>query len=232
MTKSPLSTPRKRTTFPKGRARQPVRRVRIPDAPRSFRNRRHRRQSTPSEANDAPNISVINDAAKSFGSPADTAIHPTIDRQANAATSTKVLTPAAIRAHPNPRNINTPHNTESPPNIPPEISAVFAPAGFDKNPATPQSTRKIPKPTNQRPQTFISPIIDAARTRTSWIAQPQSLLRSADSLAPAHLACGGLWPFTPNACALRCLLPSVQKFLSPTFPPRLPPGQEAIRLRS
>ena len=209
--------------------------MRIPDAPGTLPRHPHPRDhrvKTTRLANDAPNISVIKNAAKSFGSPADTAIHPTIDRHANAATSTKVLTHAATRAHPTPRNINTPHNAESPPNIPPESSAVFAPAGFDKNPATPQSTRKIPKPTNQRPQKFISPIIDAARTRTSWIAQPQPILRSVDSLAPAHLPCGGLWPSAPSARALRCSLPSLKKFLSPTFSPRLPPGQEAIRLRN
>jgi hypothetical protein len=75
----------------------------------------------------------------------------------------------------------------------------------------------MPNPTNQRPQNFISPIIDAARTRTSWIAQPQPILRSVDSLAPAHLACGGLWPSAPSARALRCSLPSVKNSSAQLF---------------
>ncbi len=35
------------------------------------------------------------------------------------------------------------------------MRAVFAPEGFDKNPATPQTKRKIPKPINHRAQNFI-----------------------------------------------------------------------------
>jgi hypothetical protein len=51
--------------------------------------------------------------------------------------------------------MSTPQNAESPPKVPPEINAVFAPAGFDEYPAIPQRIRKIPNPTNHRPQKFI-----------------------------------------------------------------------------
>jgi len=152
--------------------------VRIPDAPGTLPRHPHPRDhrvKTTRLANDAPNISVIKNAAKSFGSPADTAIHPTIDRQANAATSTKVLTHAATRAHPNPRNINTPHNAESPPNIPPESNAVFAPAGFDKNPAIPQTIRKIPNPTNHFPENFIQYSIARCRSRIKSCISPMRI---------------------------------------------------------
>jgi len=59
-----------------------------------------------------------------------------------------VLTRAAALAHVNPFSMSTPQNADNPPNVPPEISAVFAPAGLDKYPATPQRMRKIPNPTN------------------------------------------------------------------------------------
>ncbi len=62
---------------------------------------------------------------------------------------------AAIQAQPSPRDISTPHSAERNPKVPPEIRAVFAPEGFDKKPATPQTKRKIPNPINQRPQNFM-----------------------------------------------------------------------------
>ncbi|MFM8982603.1 MAG: hypothetical protein ACKOLA_06785, partial [Spartobacteria bacterium] len=60
-----------------------------------------------------------------------------------------------IHAQLNPLHINMPHIAERNPKVPPEMRAVFAPEGFDKNPATPQTKRKIPKPINQRPQKFM-----------------------------------------------------------------------------
>jgi hypothetical protein len=111
--------------------------------------------STPMETSDAASMSDIREAANSFGSPASTAIHPAVALQVNTAAKNPVQTSAAIHAQPNPRNIRTPHTAERNPNVPPEMRAVFAPEGFDKNPATPHTKRKIPKPTNQRPVNFI-----------------------------------------------------------------------------
>ena len=110
---------------------------------------------TASEASEATSISVINDAAKSFGSPAAQAIHPAVARHAKAATKTSVLTHAAFLAQAKPFSMSKPQSADNAPNVPPDMSAVLAPAGFDKYPAIPQRIRKIPNPANHRPQKFI-----------------------------------------------------------------------------
>ncbi len=107
------------------------------------------------ETSEPASMREISDAAKSFGSPAETAIHPAAARQVKTAARNPVQPRAAIHAQPNPRNINTPQTAERNPKVPPERRAVFAPEGFDKNPASPQTKRKIPKPMNQRPQSFM-----------------------------------------------------------------------------
>ena len=94
-------------------------------------------QSTPIETSDPASISVIKDAAKSFGSPASTAIHPADARQVKTAAKNPVQTSAAIHALANPRSINTPQAADNSPKVPPEMRAVLAPEGFDKNPASP-----------------------------------------------------------------------------------------------
>jgi hypothetical protein len=119
-----------------------------PDQPRFF-------ISTPIETSDPASISEISEAANNFGSPAETAIHPAAARQVNTSAKNPVHTRDAIQAQANPRCINTPQAADSIPKVPPEIRAVFAPEGFDKNPATPQRIKKIPNPTNQRPLVFI-----------------------------------------------------------------------------
>ena len=50
--------------------------------------------------------------------------------------------------------------------VPPDINAVFAPAGLDKYPATPQRIRKIPNPTNHRPQNLMPDILSRASDST------------------------------------------------------------------
>ena len=67
---------------------------------------------------------------------------------------------AAIQAQAKPRSINKPHAAESAPKVPPDIRAVFAPEGFDKNPASPQRIKKTPNATNQRPLVFIIWVAD------------------------------------------------------------------------
>jgi hypothetical protein len=139
------------------------------------------RQSTNKEASEATSIVVINDAANSLGCPSAKAIHPATDRHANAATRTIVLAQAAVLAQEKPFSMSTPQTAESPPKAPPEISAVFAPAGLDKYPTTPQKIRKIPNPTNQRPQKFIATLSKSSQIRTSRItmlAKGPSALRS------------------------------------------------------
>lgn len=72
-------------------------------------------------------MQVINVAANHFSDcPSANAIHPTMDRQVNAAKNTPQQTIAAIRAHEKPRPSKTPQTIESPPQMPPEINAVLA----------------------------------------------------------------------------------------------------------
>jgi hypothetical protein len=111
--------------------------------------------STPIETIEPASISEINEAANNFGSPAEKAIQPTVARQVKTTAKNPVHPSAAIHAQPIPRSIRNPHAADKIPNVPPEISAVFAPKGFDKNPATPQRIKNSPNPTNQRPQNFI-----------------------------------------------------------------------------
>jgi hypothetical protein len=111
--------------------------------------------STPIETIEPASISEINEAANNFGSPAEKAIQPTVARQVKTTAKNPVHPSAAIHAQPIPRSIRNPHAADKIPNVPPEISAVFAPEGFDKNPATPQRIKNSPNPTNQRPQNFI-----------------------------------------------------------------------------
>jgi hypothetical protein len=75
----------------------------------------------------------------------------------NTAAKKPVHPRAAIQAQAKPRSINKPHAAESAPKVPPDIRAVFAPEGFDKNPASPQRIKKTPNATNQRPLVFITP---------------------------------------------------------------------------
>jgi hypothetical protein len=111
--------------------------------------------STPIETIEPTSISEINEAANNFGSPAEKAIQPTVARQVKTTAKNPVHPSAAIHAQPIPRSIRNPHAADKIPNVPPEISAVFAPEGFDKNPATPQRIKNSPNPINQRPQNFI-----------------------------------------------------------------------------
>lgn len=107
------------------------------------------------ERHDAASMRVIKEAAKSFGSPAATAIHPTEALQKNTAVKNVVEMRAARRAWGYRRSIRNPQNAERSPKVPPDRRAVFAPVGFDKNPAMPHRMRKSPKPKNQRPVKFI-----------------------------------------------------------------------------
>jgi hypothetical protein len=111
--------------------------------------------STPIETIEPTSISEINEAANNFGSPAEKAIQPTVARQVKTTAKNPVHPSAAIHAQPIPRSIRNPHAADKIPKVPPEISAVFAPEGFDKNPATPQRIKNSPNPTNQRPENFI-----------------------------------------------------------------------------
>jgi hypothetical protein len=84
-------------------------------------------------------------AATSFcDCPPWTASHVTVARQANTAVRNPVVASAALRAHPWPRRMRTPHAMESAPNVPPERRAVFALSGFDRNPITPTAMRNAP----------------------------------------------------------------------------------------
>jgi len=112
--------------------------------------------SIPIETSEPTSISEINEAANNFGSPAETAIQPAIARQVNTSAKNPVHPSAAIHAQAIPRSIRNPHAADKIPKVPPEISAVFAPEGFDKNPATPQRIKNTPNPTNQRPQNFMT----------------------------------------------------------------------------
>jgi len=100
-------------------------------------------------------MSEMSEAANNFGSPAEYAIQPAAARQVNTAAKNPVHPRAAILAQAKPRSINKPHAAERAPNVPPEIRAVFAPEGFDKKPASPQTIKKTPNPINQRPLVFI-----------------------------------------------------------------------------
>jgi hypothetical protein len=111
--------------------------------------------STPIETIEPASISEINEAANNFGSPAEKAIQPTVARQVKTPAKNPVHPSAAIHAQPIPRSIRNPHAADKIPKVPPEISAVFAPEGFDKNPATPQRIKNSPNPTNQHPENFI-----------------------------------------------------------------------------
>jgi hypothetical protein len=111
--------------------------------------------STPIETIEPTSISEINEAANNFGSPAEKAIQPTVARQVKTTAKNPVHPSAAIHAQPIPRSIRNPHAADKIPKVPPEISAVFAPEGFDKNPATPQRIKNSPNPTNQHPENFI-----------------------------------------------------------------------------
>ena len=111
--------------------------------------------SIPIETIEPTSISEINEAANNFGSPAEKAIQPTVARQVKTTAKNPVHPSAAIHAQPIPRSIRNPHAADKIPKVPPEISAVFAPEGFDKNPATPQRIKNSPNPINQRPQNFI-----------------------------------------------------------------------------
>jgi hypothetical protein len=111
--------------------------------------------STPIETIEPKSISEINEAANNFGSPAEKAIQPTVARQVKTTAKNPVHPSAAIHAQPIPRSIRNPHAADKIPKVPPEISAVFAPEGFDKNPATPQRIKNSPNPTNQHPENFI-----------------------------------------------------------------------------
>lgn len=111
--------------------------------------------STPIETIEPTSISEINEAANNFGSPAEKAIQPTVARQVKTTAKNPVHPSAAIHAQPIPRSIRNPHAADKIPKVPPEISAVFAPEGFDKNPAKPQRIKNSPNPTNQHPENFI-----------------------------------------------------------------------------
>ncbi len=111
--------------------------------------------STPIETIEPTSISEINEAANNFGSPSEKAIQPTVARQVKTTAKNPVHPSAAIHAQPIPRSIRNPHAADKIPKVPPEISAVFAPEGFDKNPATPQRIKNSPNPTNQHPENFI-----------------------------------------------------------------------------
>jgi hypothetical protein len=111
--------------------------------------------STPIETIEPTSISEINEAANNFGSPAEKAIQPTVARQVKTTAKNPVHPSAAIHAQPISRSIRNPHAADKIPKVPPEIIAVFAPEGFDKNPATPQRIKNSPNPTNQHPENFI-----------------------------------------------------------------------------
>jgi len=111
--------------------------------------------STPIETIEPTSISEINEAANNFGSPSEKAIQPTVARQVKTIAKNPVHPSAAIHAQPISRSIRNPHAADKIPKVPPEISAVFAPEGFDKNPATPQRIKNSPNPTNQHPENFI-----------------------------------------------------------------------------
>ena len=97
----------------------------------------------------------IKPAAKCFGSPAATANQPAEARQENAPTRTTVLARAANRAQPHPRNIRSPQAADITPKVPPEINAVLAAEGFERNPAIPQTTRNTPNAINHCPRNVI-----------------------------------------------------------------------------
>jgi hypothetical protein len=107
------------------------------------------------ERSEPASMSVIREAAKSFGSPEVNAIQPTVARQVNTIARKPVHPRAAYLAPRMPRSMRIPQNDERAPKVPPEINAVFAPAGLERNPAIPQRTRNSPNPINQRPVNFI-----------------------------------------------------------------------------
>ena len=107
------------------------------------------------ERSEPASISVIREAAKSFGSPEANAIQPTVARQVNTIARNPVHPRAAYLAPRVSRSMRIPHNDERAPKVPPEISAVFAPVGLERNPAIPQRTRNNPNPISQRPVNFI-----------------------------------------------------------------------------
>lgn len=84
------------------------------------------------------------------------AIHPAAARLVNTAARNPVDPSAAIQAQPSSRYISTTQRVERNPKVPSEIRAVYAREGFDKNPARPQTRRKIPKLINRLPQNFMA----------------------------------------------------------------------------
>lgn len=86
-----------------------------------------------SDITEARSIAVMSEAAKTFGSPSATACQLTIERQENAAQSISVVNSAAPKANTRPPlSIQKPHRTLSMPNVDPDMSAVFAAAGFER----------------------------------------------------------------------------------------------------
>ena len=80
-----------------------------------------------STAAEAASIRLIRDAANILSvRPPSTANHPAAARQTKAAVRRAVEIRAAIRLQPKPFAMRIPQRIESPPNVPPDKSAVLA----------------------------------------------------------------------------------------------------------
>jgi hypothetical protein len=134
-------------------------------------------------------MSVMSEAAKAFGSPSITLCQLTVDRHPKTPHSNMAVTIPATRAKPKPLARSNPQTTDKPPKTEPEIRAVFAAAGFEINPASPQRKRKTPYPISNLE--FVMALFKRV-TVSVQIIHEESFAKNLPQFASDHRLVGGI----------------------------------------